>query len=114
MEWALLGKPTAVGLATGAVAGLVGVTPAAGFVTPVGSLLIGGIVAFCCFYAIRIKNKLGIDDALDTYPVHGVGGTIGASSKTVSFRLHYLCDRRRGDFPVNFVARQINRDSGCA
>lgn len=78
MEWVLLGKPTAVGLATGAVAGLVGVTPAAGFVTPLGGLLIGGIVAFCCFYAIRIKNKLGIDDALDTFPVHGVGGTIGA------------------------------------
>lgn len=78
MEWVLTGKPTAVGLATGAVAGLVGVTPAAGFVTPIGALLIGGITAFCCFYAIRIKNKLGIDDALDTFPVHGVGGTVGA------------------------------------
>lgn len=78
MEWVLGGKPTAVGLATGAVAGLVGITPAAGFVTPIGALLIGGITAFCCFYAIRIKNKLGIDDALDTFPVHGVGGTIGA------------------------------------
>lgn len=78
MEWVLMGKPTAVGLATGAVAGLVGVTPAAGFVTPVSALLIGGITAFCCFYAIRIKNKLKIDDALDTFPVHGVGGTVGA------------------------------------
>lgn len=78
MEWVLNGKPTAVGLATGVVAGLVGITPAAGFVTPMGALLIGGITAFCCFYAIRIKNKLGIDDALDTFPVHGVGGTIGA------------------------------------
>lgn len=78
MEWVLMGKPTAVGLATGLVAGLVGVTPAAGFVTPVAALLIGGITAFCCFYAIRIKNKLRIDDALDTFPVHGVGGTVGA------------------------------------
>lgn len=78
MEWVLMGKPTAVGLATGAVAGLVGVTPGAGFVTPIGALLIGGITAFCCYYAIRIKNKLGIDDALDTFPVHGVGGTVGA------------------------------------
>lgn len=78
MEWVLNGKPTAVGLATGAVAGLVGITPAAGFVTPIGALLIGGITAFCCFYAIRIKNKLGIDDALDTFPVHGMGGTVGA------------------------------------
>lgn len=78
MEWVLIGKPTAVGLATGLVAGLVGVTPAAGFVTPAAALLIGGITAFCCYYAIRIKNKLGIDDALDTFPVHGVGGTVGA------------------------------------
>lgn len=78
MEWVLMGKPTAVGLATGLVAGLVGITPAAGFVTPIGGLLIGGITAFCCFYAIRLKNKLGIDDALDTFPVHGVGGTVGA------------------------------------
>lgn len=78
MEWVLTGKPTAVGLATGVVAGLVGITPAAGFVTPMGALLIGGITAFCCYYAIRIKNKLGIDDALDTFPVHGVGGTVGA------------------------------------
>jgi Amt family ammonium transporter len=78
MEWVLTGKPTAVGLATGLVAGLVGVTPAAGFVTPVSALLIGAITAFCCYYAIRIKNKMGIDDALDTFPVHGVGGTVGA------------------------------------
>lgn len=78
MEWVLTGKPTAVGLATGLVAGLVGITPAAGFVTPVSALLIGGITAFCCYYAIRIKNKMGIDDALDTFPVHGVGGTVGA------------------------------------
>ena len=78
LEWNLRGKATAVGIATGAVAGLVGVTPAAGFVTPLGALFIGAIVAFCCFFAISIKVKLGIDDALDTYPVHGVGGTIGA------------------------------------
>lgn len=78
LEWAMIGKPTAVGIATGLVAGLVGVTPAAGFVTPLGAMLIGFITAFCCFFAIRIKNKMGIDDALDTFPVHGVGGTVGA------------------------------------
>ena len=78
MERVLRGKSTAVGAATGAVAGLVGVTPAAGFVTPVGALLIGSITAFCCFYAVSLKAKLEIDDALDTYPVHGVGGTVGA------------------------------------
>ena len=54
LEWGLRGKPTAVGIATGAVAGLVGVTPAAGFVTPLGALLIGGIVAFCCFFELRV------------------------------------------------------------
>ncbi|WP_216351307.1 ammonium transporter [Leptolyngbya sp. 'hensonii'] len=78
LEWALLGKPTAVGIATGAVAGLVGITPAAGFVTPLSAIFVGSIVAVCCFFAIRIKNKLQIDDSLDTFTVHGVGGTFGA------------------------------------
>ena len=67
-----------MGAATGAVAGLVGITPAAGFVTPIGALLIGSITAVCCFYAISLKAKLQIDDSLDTFPVHGVGGTVGA------------------------------------
>ncbi|WP_442940700.1 ammonium transporter [Nostoc sp.] len=78
LESVLRGKPTAVGAATGAVAGLVGITPAAGFVTPLSAILIGFITAFVCFYAISFKHKLQIDDALDTYPVHGVGGTVGA------------------------------------
>ncbi len=78
LESVLRGKPTAVGAATGAVAGLVGITPAAGFVTPLSAILIGFITAFVCFYAISFKHKLEVDDALDTYPVHGVGGTVGA------------------------------------
>jgi len=78
LEWGLRGKPTAVGIATAVVAGLVGVTPAAGFVTPLGALLIGSITAFCCFFTISIKAKLQIDDSLDVFPVHGVGGTVGA------------------------------------
>ncbi len=78
LEKALRGKPTAVGAATGAVAGLVGITPAAGFVTPLAAILIGSITAFICFYAVSFKHKVNIDDALDTYPVHGVGGTVGA------------------------------------
>lgn len=78
LEATLRGKPTAVGAATGAVAGLVGITPAAGFVTPVAAILIGFITAFVCFYAVSFKHKVQVDDALDTYPVHGVGGTIGA------------------------------------
>ncbi|WP_442937207.1 ammonium transporter [Nostoc sp.] len=78
LESVLRGKPTAVGAATGAVAGLVGITPAAGFVTPLSAILIGFITAFVCFYAVSFKHKLEIDDALDTFPVHGVGGTVGA------------------------------------
>ncbi|WP_442943517.1 ammonium transporter [Nostoc sp.] len=78
LEAVLRGKPTAVGAATGAVAGLVGITPAAGFVTPLSAILIGFVTAFVCFYAVSFKHKLEIDDALDTYPVHGVGGTVGA------------------------------------
>lgn len=78
LEQVLRGKPTAVGAGTGAVAGLVGITPAAGFVTPVSAILIGAITATCCFFAVSYKVKFGVDDSLDTYPVHGVGGTVGA------------------------------------
>lgn len=78
LEWVLRGKPTAVGIATGAVAGLVGITPAAGFVNPIGALLIGAITSTACFFAVSIKAKMQFDDSLDTFPIHGVGGTVGA------------------------------------
>lgn len=78
MEWVLRGKPTAIGIATGIVAGLVGITPAAGFVTPLSALLIGAITTTCCFMAVSLKAKLQFDDSLDTFGVHGVGGTVGA------------------------------------
>jgi Amt family ammonium transporter len=78
VEWVLRGKPTAVGIASGFLAGLVGITPAAGFVLPVGALLIGSIAAVCCFFAVSFRAKLGFDDSLDTFPIHGVGGTVGA------------------------------------
>ncbi|MCY7282807.1 MAG: ammonium transporter [Cyanobacteria bacterium CAN_BIN43] len=78
LEWVLRGKPTAVGIATGAVAGLVGITPAAGFVTPVSAILIGAITSTACFFAISLKARLQFDDSLDTFPVHGVGGITGA------------------------------------
>jgi Amt family ammonium transporter len=78
LEWVLRGKPTAVGIATGAVAGLVGITPAAGFVEPKAAILIGALTATACFFAVSLKAKLQFDDSLDTFPVHGVGGTIGA------------------------------------
>ncbi|WP_071880384.1 ammonium transporter [Synechococcus sp. PCC 7502] len=78
LEWVLRGKPTAVGVATGAVAGLVGITPAAGFVSPVSAILIGAITTTACFFALSLKSKLQFDDSLDTFGVHGVGGTVGS------------------------------------
>ncbi|MDQ2098961.1 MAG: ammonium transporter [Tychonema bourrellyi B0820] len=78
IEWVLRGKPTAVGIASGFLAGLVGITPAAGYVLPIGALLIGSITSVCCFFAVSLRVKLGFDDSLDTFPVHGVGGTVGA------------------------------------
>jgi Amt family ammonium transporter len=77
-EWLGSGKPTAVGAATGAVAGLVAITPAAGFVEPWASIPIGAIAGFFCYKACSLKTRLGYDDALDVVGVHGVGGTWGA------------------------------------
>jgi Amt family ammonium transporter len=78
VEWTTKGKPTAVGLGSGFVAGLVGITPAAGFVTPISAIIIGALTSLACFYAVNLKAKLQFDDSLDTFPVHGVGGTVGA------------------------------------
>lgn len=72
------GKCTALGAASGLVAGLVGITPAAGFVAPLPAILIGLIVGALCCFAVGLKNKLGYDDSLDVVGVHGVGGATGA------------------------------------
>lgn len=77
-EWKLRGKPTALGFASGAVAGLVGITPAAGFVTPMGAIGIGVSVALVCCFFVTKKERLGYDDSLDAFGVHGIGGTWGA------------------------------------
>ncbi|MEA5113177.1 MAG: ammonium transporter [Geobacteraceae bacterium] len=77
-EWIHSGKPSALGFASGIVAGLVGITPAAGFVTPAWSLVIGICVGLICYGAILVKAKLKYDDSLDAFGVHGVGGTFGA------------------------------------
>jgi len=77
-EWALRGKPTVLGAASGAVAGLVAITPAAGFVGPMASILIGAVAGFLCYHACNFKARLGYDDSLDVVGVHGVGGTWGA------------------------------------
>jgi Amt family ammonium transporter len=72
------GKPTVLGAASGAVAGLVGITPAAGFVGPMPALAIGAVVGCLCYFGLRLKTRFGFDDALDVVGVHGVGGTTGA------------------------------------
>jgi Amt family ammonium transporter len=78
-EWITRGKPSVLGIASGAVAGLVAITPAAGFVLPGGALALGLIAGMGCFFAVMwLKRKLGYDDALDVFGVHGVGGIIGA------------------------------------
>jgi len=78
-EWLLKGKPSMLGAASGAVAGLVAVTPACGFAGPMGAILLGLIVSPVCFFFVsKVKSLLGYDDSLDVFGVHGVGGIIGA------------------------------------
>jgi Amt family ammonium transporter len=79
IEWIVRGKPSALGAASGAVAGLVAITPASGFVAPPGSLVIGLVAGVGCFLAsTSLKKMLGYDDSLDTFGVHAVGGILGA------------------------------------
>jgi Amt family ammonium transporter len=79
VEWAVKGKPSLLGLVTGAVAGLVAVTPASGFAGPMGSIVLGLVVSPICFFFVSVvKGKLGYDDALDVFGVHCIGGIVGA------------------------------------
>ncbi len=79
MEWLIHGKPSVLGLVTGAVAGLVAITPASGFVGPMGALALGGIAGVVCFFgATTFKRAMGYDDSLDAFGVHGIGGIVGA------------------------------------
>ena len=77
-EWKHRGQPTVLGAASGAVAGLVAITPASGFVGPLAALIIGLGVGVLCYFAVGVKSKLGYDDSLDAVGVHAVGGTFGA------------------------------------
>jgi Amt family ammonium transporter len=77
-EWMHHKRPTVLGAASGAVAGLVAITPASGFVGPMASMIIGGVAGVLCYGAVNLKPKLGYDDSLDVVGVHGVGGTWGA------------------------------------
>ena len=77
IEWALYKNPSTLGFATGAIAGMVAITPAAGFVRPMPALFIGAVAAVVSFYAIRFKNRAGYDDSLDVFGVHGCAGVWG-------------------------------------
>jgi Amt family ammonium transporter len=78
IEWRHRGKPTALGVASGLVAGLVAITPAAGYVTPLAAIVIGFVASAACYGAVLLKYKYGYDDSLDAFGVHGVGGLTGA------------------------------------
>ncbi len=79
MEWWRNGTPSALGAISGAVAGLVAITPASGYVTPLAALVIGGVAGVVCYAMVAmVKTRLGYDDALDAFGVHGIGGTTGA------------------------------------
>ena len=83
LTWAIIegmhqGKATALGFASGILAGLVAVTPAAGVVQPWGAMVLGVVASICCYKAIQVKNKLGYDDSLDAFGIHGIGGIVGA------------------------------------
>lgn len=79
LEWTVKGKPSLLGIVSGVIAGLVAVTPAAGFAGPVGSIALGAVASVGCFYfCTTVKNKLGYDDSLDVFNIHGVGGIIGS------------------------------------
>src|SRR6185369_2417987 len=78
VEWLRDGKPTTLGAASGAVAGLVAITPACGFVSPMGAIIVGVLAGAICALATAVKGKVGIDDALDVGAVHLVGGVLGA------------------------------------
>jgi len=78
-EWMAKGKPSLLGIVSGAVGGLVAITPASGFVGPVGGLIIGLVAGASCYWgATGLKRMLGYDDSLDAFGVHGVGGIVGA------------------------------------
>ncbi|MCZ6604229.1 MAG: ammonium transporter [Alphaproteobacteria bacterium] len=78
-EWVVRGKPSVLGIVSGAVAGLVAITPASGFVNPMGALIIGIVAGVICFWgATSLKRALGYDDSLDVFGVHGIGGIVGA------------------------------------
>jgi ammonium transporter, Amt family len=104
VEWLHRGKPTGLGLASGIVAGLVAVTPASGFVSPVGALVIGVVAGAGCYGAVCLKPTFRYDDSLDAFGVHGVGGFIGAVLTGVFASAVLYKAGSGGDIPSDFLA----------
>ncbi|OHB74384.1 MAG: ammonia channel protein [Planctomycetes bacterium RBG_16_55_9] len=97
LTWILIelwrqGKATALGFASGVLAGLVAITPAAGVVQPAGALILGAVASLCCYQAILLKDRLGYDDSLDAFGVHGVGGMVGAVLLTFFIRESWMAN----------------------
>jgi Amt family ammonium transporter len=116
-EWIKVGKPSILGAISGAVAGLVAITPASGFVKPMPALLIGLIAGVLCYLMVSVvKSKFGYDDALDAFGVHGIGGTVGAILTGV-FATREVNDLRMGK-PMGWVdgdaSQVINQLIACA
>jgi Amt family ammonium transporter len=116
-EWIKAGKPSILGAISGAVAGLVAITPASGFVKPMPALLIGLIAGVVCYLMVSVvKSKFGYDDALDAFGVHGIGGTVGAILTGV-FATREINDLRMGK-PMGWVdgdaGQVINQLIACA
>ncbi len=106
VEWLAHKKASVLGIISGIVAGLVGITPAAGFVTPASALIIGLFTGVVCFFAsTTIKNKFGYDDALDAFGIHGVGGTLGAILTGVFATMTI----KGGDVPVGVIDGNIGQ-----
>jgi ammonium transporter, Amt family len=104
------GKPTVLGAASGAVAGLVAITPAAGFVAPWAAIVIGAVAGVACYFGLFLKSKFGFDDALDVVGIHGVGGTIGAlltgvfATKAINSLGSGVIDGNSGQFMTQLIA----------
>jgi Amt family ammonium transporter len=102
-EWIFAKKPSMLGTASGLVAGLVAITPAAGFVTPMGALIIGLLAGVVCYGGVLIKRPLGYDDSLDAFGIHGIGGLLGALLTGVFATTLYSADATAGVLEGNLA-----------
>ncbi|MEA3469259.1 MAG: ammonium transporter [Thermodesulfobacteriota bacterium] len=116
-EWKMQGKPTVLGAASGALAGLVAITPGAGFVSPVSAIIMGGIAGVLCYGAVVAKGKFGYDDSLDVVGIHGVGGLWGALATGLFASTAANPDGANGLFfgnPGQFVTQAIGAGAAIA